>query len=286
MEKNPNQPMTVDEFVQSYVSFEEKLKLKYIKLEKILDDITEDKKKDIEGLNQDTTQEEEKREGGLTNKSNLYVSVIEGENLSNGYGGFFLSEGDPYVELSFQDKVERTLEKKNTSNPSWNEDFKFPIENSIDGVLKVEAFDNSFLGRKSLGYVKIQLRDLMDQEKRVQWYDLFNDGNRKTDGKIRLKIQCIISLKKYYQDQIEKKEKQTEFLNSIYEELFFYVKNIDMENPSFSIINGGNLDGLLDKQKMNQCEQLIAHLEKEKENVFSSKSNSKNISQKCECVLL
>ena len=45
LEKNPNQPMTVEEFVESYVYYEEQLKIKLIKIEKFLDDLTEEKKK-------------------------------------------------------------------------------------------------------------------------------------------------------------------------------------------------------------------------------------------------
>ena len=45
LEKNPNQPMTVEEFVESYVYYEEQLKIKLIKIEKFLDDLTDEKKK-------------------------------------------------------------------------------------------------------------------------------------------------------------------------------------------------------------------------------------------------
>ena len=43
--KDPNETMTVEEFIESYVYYEEQLKIKLIKIEKFLDDLTEEKKK-------------------------------------------------------------------------------------------------------------------------------------------------------------------------------------------------------------------------------------------------
>jgi len=37
--------MTIEEFVESYVYYEEQLKIKLIKIEKFLDDLTDEKKK-------------------------------------------------------------------------------------------------------------------------------------------------------------------------------------------------------------------------------------------------
>ena len=41
--KDPSQPLTIEEFVESYVYFEEQLKIKIKKIEKYLDDLTNQK---------------------------------------------------------------------------------------------------------------------------------------------------------------------------------------------------------------------------------------------------
>ena len=42
--KDPNETLTVEEFIETYVYYEEQLKIKIIKIEKFLDDLTEEKK--------------------------------------------------------------------------------------------------------------------------------------------------------------------------------------------------------------------------------------------------
>ena len=82
-------------------------------------------------------EDERELENGLTDKSKLYITVIEAKDLVNDN---LIGSCNPFVSLSFQDDTQETKIKNNTSNPTWYEAFKFKI--SIpSGILKVEVFD-------------------------------------------------------------------------------------------------------------------------------------------------
>ena len=194
IEKNPNEPLTVEEFIESYIYYEEHLKIKIIKIEKFLDDLTEEKKK-LEDDKKHAEEDEHPTSNGLTNKSNLFVTILEGKN--------FQEEGvmgscHPFVQIEFQGSMEKSLVKKNNINPTWNENFKFEIKEK-KGVVKVEVLNETLLGNKSFGYITISLNDLINQEEIISWFDL-NTGK----GKIKLKILCVINLVNYYDNQINK----------------------------------------------------------------------------------
>ena len=74
MGKDPNQPLTIEEFVESYVYYEEQLRIKIKKIEKYLDDLT-NKKKAFEEMKLNAENNEEDLGNGLTNKSNLYITI-------------------------------------------------------------------------------------------------------------------------------------------------------------------------------------------------------------------
>ena len=107
---------------------------------------------------------------GLTNKSKLYITVIEAKDLLS---ESLIGDCSPNVSLTFNEEIQETKIKANTSNPTWYENFNFKI-NSSSGVLRLEVFDNTLLGKKSIGFLSIDLTDLMDQKKRMQMYYLYN----------------------------------------------------------------------------------------------------------------
>ena len=242
--KNPEEPLTVEEFIESYVYYEEQLKIKLIKIEKFLDDLTEEKKRNEESKKEAELNEYEK-ENGLTNKSNLFITIIEGKDLDD---GGLIGDCNPYVEISFQGNTQKSLVKKNTYNPAWNENFKFEIA-SLEGTIKVEILNESFLQNKSLGYININLNDLKDQEERFNWYDL-NTGK----GKIRMKLLCIINLVNYYEAQLNRVNKELSNFQKIYNELNIYEEA--MKTP-FGIIYIQDLDPLLNTENLRNSQNYI-----------------------------
>ena len=193
------------------------------------------------------------KNNGLTNKSNLYVTIIEGKDLDD---GGVMGQCNPYVQIDFQGNTQKSLVKKGTFNPAWNENFKFEI-NSLEGVLKVEVLNETFLGNKSLGYVNINLNDIKNQEEKLSWFDL-NTGN----GKIRMKIICIINLVKYYETQ----------LNNIVGNKYYPERDIFTEQmkTNFGIIFTQNLEPLLNTENLRNSENFIDNTFKSKNNTYAS----------------
>ena len=242
--KDPNETMTVEEFIESYVYYEEQLKIKLIKIEKFLDDLIEEKNS-LEERQKDAENNEVEKNNGLTNKSNLYITIIEGKDLDD---GSIMGNCNPFVQIEFQGNTQKSLVRTNTSNPAWNENFKFEI-NSTEGIIKIEVMNESFLGKKSFGYININLNDLKDQEEKLNWFDL-NNGK----GKIRMKLLCIINLVQYYDVQLNKIITQLKNFEKIYDELGIY--EVQMKSP-FGLIFTENLNPLLNTENLRNSEYFI-----------------------------
>ena len=271
LEITPDDKITVDGFVQCYAMKVEKLKTKNTKIEKILDELVEEKnrhKKKLESVNS-----EKEYENGLTENSRLYITVVEAELKKTG----ILNLIDSYVSLTFQGETQKTLIKKNTYIPAWNENFSFKVKN-LDACLIVEVFDNSLFMNRSLGSFKIFLKNFKNQEKQISWIDL-HDGNS-TTGKIRIKLQLILSFIKYFKEQIDKTEKRIEFLNSVYNITRYFVENDDV---AFGVIYCENLDLLLNNETFKQTDALIEMIESEKANLFVRRSYMPQGGQGEEC---
>ena len=244
--KDPSQPLTIEEFVESYVYFEEQLKIKIKKIEKYLDDLTNQK----ESLNEMkiSAQNNEKDIGnGLTNKSNLYITIFEAKDLDScGLTG----ECNSFVQITFQGNVQKTSMKKNDYNPVWDENFKFKINNlENEEKIKFEVLCNTLFGEKSLGSITINLNNLIDQDEIEKLFDL-NPGK----GKLRMKLMCILNLVNHYQKEIEKKENDLQYFKELYDAMQVYEEQ--MQIP-FGIIFYQNLDILLDKEQLKQSEKRI-----------------------------
>ena len=273
-EKNPNDPLTVEEFVESYVYYEEQLRIKLIKIEKFLDDLTEDKKRFEEGKKQAENNEVELG-NGLTNKSNLYITIIEAKDLE--YGNF-MGNSNPFVQITFQGNSQQSLVQKNTYNPAWNENFKFEL-NSPKGIIRIEILNETFLGNKSYGYINIDLNDLKNQEERINWFDL-SSGK----GKLRMKILCIFNLVSYFDNQFNKTISELNNFEKIYDELGIY--DAQMKTP-FGIIYSQYLEPLLNNENLKNVEKVIELKRNSKKNIYASGNNdNKKINKTnsfCEC---
>ena len=264
LNKNPNEEITVDDFIQSYLQLEEKIKINNTKYEKAQDELTEEISRNKEGL--DKVSNEVMLENGLTDQSKLFVTVIEAKDLLS---DSLISDCSPSVTLSFQNDVQETKVKKNTTNPEWYESFKFAITDPV-GALKLEVFDNALMGKKSIGFLSVDLTDLMDQKKRIQWYDLYNTSHINC-GKIYLKIQAIISFKQYYEGEIDTAEKEIEIIQNASNLTNYYVAS--MRN-NFGVLFVENIDNLINNQQFQQVDELINILEKNKESIYHKKDNN------------
>ena len=244
--KNPSQSLTVEEFVESYVYFEEQLKIKIKKIEKYLDDLT-NQKKSLEEMKASAENNEQDIGNGLTNKSNLYITIYEAKDLDScGITG----ECNSYVQITFQGNVQKTSLKENDFNPIWDENFKFKINNLGDEEkIKFEIISKTFFGEKSLGSITINLNNLIDQDEIEKLFDL-NPGN----GKLRMKLKCILNLVVHYNKEIQKKDNDLQIFTDLYERMQTYEEQ--MQIP-FGIVYCQDLEILLDKESLKKSEQII-----------------------------
>ena len=150
--RDPESEITVDEFVTSYVKLEQNIRMKNIKIEKEINELSSRINTYTDYLSSSTFYENED-ENGLTDNSYLYVWLIAAKNLTCNK---LIGGCNPYAEVSFDGKVFRSLFKKNTVRPVWNEEFKFKVKR-LNCSLTIEIFDDGLFGRTSLGYFKIGL---------------------------------------------------------------------------------------------------------------------------------
>jgi hypothetical protein len=269
LNKNPNEEITVDEFVQSYLLLEEKIRINNTKYEKAQDELTEEISRNQEGL--EKMKDEFFLQNGLTDQSKLYVTVIEAKDLIS---DSLISDCNPSVTLSFQNDVQETKVKQSNTNPEWYESFKFAITEP-SGALKLEVFDNALMGKKSIGLLSVDLTDLMDQKKRIQWYDLYNSSHVNC-GKIYLKIQAIISFKQYYENEIETAKKEIAIIQNASNLTNYYVSIMDEPEKPFGLLFVEDLENLINNQQFQQVDELINILEKNKESIYHKKDNNYN----------
>ena len=268
LDKDPKEDLTIGDLVDSYVFYCEKLKIKNVKIEKKIDELKEQIERDKQGLIR--YNDEKEKSNGLTNESSIYITVIEGQKLES--PSLFSSICDSFVSLEFEGQRLQTKLKNNTNNPAWNENFKFVINNP-DSTLKVEVYDSTFLGNKLIGYLNLPIKNFSNQERKVSWYDLFNE-DKKEVGKIRLKIQCIFSMKKYYNSQIEKTNDKLQYLEDNCNMTNHFVGLINQQ--PFGILIDGNFEDLLNKNALKDIDKLINFEEEQKKFVFLSKLDDEN----------
>ena len=268
LDKDPKEDLTIGELVDSYVFYCEKLKIKNVKIEKKIDELKEQIERDNQGLKR--YEDEKERPNGLTNESSIYITVIEGQKLQS--PSLFSSICDSFVSLEFEGQRLQTKLKNNSNNPAWNENFKFVINNP-DSILKVEVYDSTFFGNKLIGYLNLPIKNFSNQERKVSWFDLYND-DKKEVGKVRLKIQCIFSMKKYYNTQIEKTIEKLNYLEDNFNMTNHFVSLINQQ--PFGILIDGNFEDLLNKNALKDIDKLINFEEEQKKFVFLSKLDEEN----------
>ena len=244
--KDPNQPLSVEEFVESYVYYEEQLKIKIKKIEKYIDDLSYSQK-ELENMKKQAENNQQDLGNGLTNKSYLYITIIEAKDLNS---SGIIGQVNPFVKITFQGNEEKTSVKNNNFNPVFNENFRFPITHlSEDEKVQIDVINKTFFGEKSLGSISINLDNLIDKDELENLFEL-NKGN----GKIRMKLNCILDLVKYYDKQILKITQDLQNFNDLYDSIGIYEDL--MKNP-FGLIYYPDLELLLDKEHLKQSEQII-----------------------------
>ena len=274
MDKNKDSELRLEEFIESYIFLEEKIKTKKIKVEKMIEDIDLDLEKYKKNLSKH--QNEVPICNGLTNESTLYVTVFEAKDL---VPTGVLGSCDPFVSLTFEDQKEKTQLRRGTLKPAWNEEFMFQVKDP-ESALAIEVFDQTMVGSELIGKLNISLNDLRDQEKKTAWFNLNLDNTPGNQGSIRLKLQCILSFVSYYTEKINQLQKEKDFLTKNLETLQYYVEKMDQP---FGIIYCGEIDQILKQNLLKQTDALLEQLESSRQKIYAyRKDNDVALSMKVE----
>ena len=272
MDKNKDNELRLEEFIESYIFLEEKIKTKKIKVEKMIEDIDLDLEKYKKNLSKH--QNEVPTGNGLTNESTLYVTVFEAKDLVG-----VLGSCDPFVSLTFEDQKEKTQLRRGTLKPAWNEEFMFQVKDP-ESALAIEVFDQTMVGSELIGKLNISLNDLRDQEKKTAWFNLNLDNTPGNQGSIRLKLQCILSFVSYYTEKINQLQKEKDFLTKNLETLQYYVEKMDQP---FGIIYCGEIDQILKQNLLKKTDALLEQLESSRHKIYAyRKDNDVALSMKVE----
>ena len=274
MDKNKDNELRLEEFIESYIFLEEKIKTKKIKVEKMIEDIDLDLEKYKKNLSKH--QNEVPICNGLTNESTLYVTVFEAKDL---VPTGVLGSCDPFVSLTFEDQKEKTQLRRGTLKPAWNEEFMFQVKDP-ESALAIEVFDQTMVGSELIGKLNISLNDLRDQEKKTAWFNLNLDNTPGNQGSIRLKLQCILSFVSYYTEKSNQLQKEKDFLTKNLETLQYYVEKMDQP---FGIIYCGEIDQILKQNLLKKTDALLEQLESSRHKIYAyRKDNDVALSMKVE----
>lgn len=115
---NNDETVSIKEFVFNYLLLEEKLKLKRLKLEKLIEEIEDNTTKIIQ--KRDQHKNEELNENGVAFDANLNILLLEARELKPlDYDG----TSDPYCIFTMNGQEAKSSYKESTLNPIWNEEF-------------------------------------------------------------------------------------------------------------------------------------------------------------------
>ena len=94
--------------------------------------------------------------------------------------------------------------------------------------MKILNLCKTFFGEKSLGSITINLNNLIDQDEMEKLFDL-NPGN----GKIRMKLKCILNLVNHYDKEIKKKENDLHYFTDLYGRMQAYEEQMQISFAFF-----------------------------------------------------
>ncbi|KAL8149891.1 hypothetical protein AgCh_006780 [Apium graveolens] len=138
--------------------------------------------------------EDYERTGSLVLQHSMNKSSVKRSESSNGYGAGLLFitvvgaedvEGkhhtNPSALVVFRGEIKKTKTIKKTRDPTWEEEFQFMLDEApINDVIYVEIISTkrlSFKFKESLGHVRINLADVVDNCRINEKFYLINSRN-------------------------------------------------------------------------------------------------------------
>jgi Ca2+-dependent lipid-binding protein len=280
IDKDSDEKLTIQEFIESYVVLEEKLRMKKISLSKLDEELRVTKEKFYKGMTEHKG--EKTNQEDLMDNASLSVTLLDAKGLRPMN---FKGTSDPYVVLTFGSKKATSAYRPGTLKPAWNEDFSFHVTNK-KVVLDITVWHRDTFSDGKLGSISIPLSDLEDQIKIEKEYDLTLNGEE-TEGKLRLRMQFLYSRYKYFSDNHVKTEQQIQRLQ---EDITQLNKYFELFEKPFGILIYGEIDSILDRRILQRSDDLASYAASNRRSIYMTspamaKMTPKSLAYKLESVI-
>ncbi|XP_050243045.1 synaptotagmin-3-like isoform X2 [Quercus robur] len=122
------------------------------------------------------------------NRAGLLLVLLQGaEDVEGSH------HNNPYAVVNFGGEQKKTKTIKKTRDPCWNEEFQFVLEEApLKEKIRIEVMSRrtgfSFRRKESLGYVDINLNDVVHNGRINEKYNLINSRNGVLHVEIRWKV--------------------------------------------------------------------------------------------------
>lgn len=128
---------------------------------------------------------DQKAPDGTPEGGGLLVVIVHGAEEVEGK-----HHTNPYVRVVFRGEEKRTKPIKKNRDPKWEQTFEWVLEEPpLDNRLHVEVLSKSsgfnMHLKESLGYVDINLSDVVNNKRINEWYQLIDSNN----GKVQVELQ-------------------------------------------------------------------------------------------------
>ncbi|CAD8191973.1 unnamed protein product [Paramecium pentaurelia] len=137
----------------------------------------------------------------LTNKNRSQVLQIRVIGAKNLHQGLINATNKPYVVVHFnQEKKSSRLAHNDILNPIWDETFVFPIktgnEQTYISILTLDSTNNK---SSLIGEIHFGLRELEDQMKHNQWFNIYDRHGQMSSGSLQLELQLLLDESMFYE---------------------------------------------------------------------------------------
>ena len=97
----------------------------------------------------------------------LVVEILGARNLHDSQT---IGSPDPYVKIRFENNQFKTTAASNTTNPEWNQTFKFNVADEHSAQLEFEIWNSNIVSDDFLGKYQLSLSGLVRGRKQDAWY--------------------------------------------------------------------------------------------------------------------
>ena len=140
--------------------------------------------------NTEELQGETEKSRSNTEKSSLTFTVNKAKDLEK---SDFIGKSDPYVVLSYKDKIVKSKTINNSQSPVWNFSLILEVDHADPGYIQVEIFDEDYDEDDKIGNTTVNVRDLLACDHIAnQWVKLDNCKSGEVEFSSRITKKTVV----------------------------------------------------------------------------------------------